>query len=150
MKPDAIEVINGIKQIIFNILLPELQSEQARGQVMYSAILLDHVIARLEIEPALLLEERAELRALLTQARAVLGDDARVREALAASHEVPPSPRALDLANDHMRTLVPALARELPGRSGEAVEELDAAIRAYIRNQHRRDQQIVQVGGLAW
>lgn len=150
MKPDAIEVINGIKQIIFNILLPELQSEQARGQVMYSAILLDHVIARLEIEPALLLEERAELRALLTRARAVLGDDARLGEALAASHEVPPSPRALDLANDRMRTLVPALARELPSNGGEAVEELDAAIRAYIRNQHRRDQQIVQVGGLAW
>jgi hypothetical protein len=149
MQPGATEVLNGIKQIIFNILLPELQTEQARQQAMYSSLLLDHVIARWEIEGALLLEERAELRALLTQALTVV-DDPGIREALAASSETPSAPKALDAENDRMRRLVPALARALPADGGERVLELDAAIRAYIRNQHRRDQAIVQVGGLAW
>ena len=49
-----------------------------------------------------------------------------------------------------MRRLVPMLARLLPLTTDERVLELDAAIRAYIRNQHRRDQAIVQVGALGW
>ena len=150
MRPDGPEVLNGIKQIIFNILLPELQTEQARAQAMYSTLLLDHVIARWEIEGGLLLEERAELRALLTQALRVFGNDERVRGALEASISPATAPRALDAENERMRSLVPALARELPKTGSEEVLELDGAIRAYIRNQHRRDQQIVQVGGLAW
>jgi len=150
MRPDAPEVLNGIKQIIFNILLPELQSEQARAQAMYSTLLLDHVIARWEIEGGLLLEERAELRALLTQAIAVFGNDERIRMALDAAATPSPAPRVLDAENERMRSLVPALARELPDNSDAAVLELDGAIRAYVRNQHRRDQQIVQVGGLSW
>jgi hypothetical protein len=149
MQPGATEVLNGIKQNIFNILLPELQTEQARQQAMYSSLLLDHVIARWEIEGALLLEERAELRALLTQALTVV-DDPGIREALAGSSEAPSGPKALDAENDRMRRLLPALTRTLPADGGERVLELDAAIRAYIRNQHRRDQAIVQVGGLAW
>ncbi|MBI4517236.1 MAG: hypothetical protein HY699_15630 [Deltaproteobacteria bacterium] len=154
MQPDATAVLNGVKQIIFNILLPELQTEQARQQAMYTGLLLDHVIARWEIEGGLLLEERAELRALLTQALAVLGDGGelgpRVRAALEGAAGSGASPRAMDTANERMRTLVPALARALPQDGGERILELDAAMRAYIRNQHRRDQQIVQVGGLAW
>jgi len=150
MRPDGPEVLNGIKQIIFNILLPELQTEQARAQAMYSTLLLDHVIARWEIEGGTLLEERAELRALLTQALTVFGTDERVRAALDGSLSPATSPRALDAENERMRSLVPALARELPHTGSEEVLELDGAIRAYIRNQHRRDQQIVQVGGLAW
>ncbi|MBI1816332.1 MAG: hypothetical protein HYR72_15245 [Deltaproteobacteria bacterium] len=150
MQPGATELLIGIKNIIFNILLPELQSEQARGQVMYSSVLIDHLIARWEIEGPLLLEERAELRALLTQALAVLGDDARIDEALAAASDTVAGPRALAAANERMRTLVPALARALPPEGAARVQELAATIRAYIRNQHRRDQQLVAVGGLEW
>jgi hypothetical protein len=153
MQPGAIEVLNGVKNIILTILVPELQTEQARGQAMYSSLLIDHVIARWEIEGPLLLEERAELRALLTQAVGVLqGEFApRLRAALAATESAPASPRALAAENDRMRTLVPAMARALPpDGDDECVMELDAAIRAYIRNQHRRDQAIVQVGALAW
>jgi hypothetical protein len=154
MQPDATAVLNGIKQIIFSILLPELQTDQARQQAMYSGLLLDHVIARWDIEAALLIEERTELRGLLTQALAVLGDGGeigpRLRTALDAPTATSAGPRALDAENERMRNLVPALARSLPERRDERLLELDAAIRAYDRNQHRRDQQIVQVGGLPW
>ncbi len=153
MQPGAIEVLNGVKNIILNVFVPELQTEQARGQAMYSTLLIDHVIARWEIESPLLLEERGELRALLTQALSVLGEEfgPRLRAALEAAESASAGPRALAAENDRMRTLVPAMARALPASSDdERVMELDGALRTYIRNQHRRDQAIVQVGGLAW
>ncbi len=154
MQPGASEVLNGVKQIIFSILLPELQTEQARQQAMYASLLLDHVVARWDIEGPLLLEERAELRALLTQALAVLGDTgglaSRMREALEAAQLTTAGPRTLDAENERMRSLVPALARAAWATKDERLLELDGAVRAYTRNQHRRDQQIVQVGGLAW
>ncbi len=53
-------------------------------------------------------------------------------------------------ASERMRSLVPALARAVWGTTDEPWLELDAAIRAYARNQHRRDRQIVQVGAVAW
>jgi hypothetical protein len=153
MQPGAPAVLTGVKQIIFNLLVPELQSEQARGQAMYSALLIDHVIARWEIEVPLLLEERAELRALLTQALTVIGGNGtlvpRIREALEATASVSGGPRAIDAGNERMRSLVPVIARSLPS-GGEAALELDAAVRAYIRNQHRRDCEIVAVGEVAW
>ena len=149
MQPGATELLNGIKGIIFNTLMPELQTEQARQQALYSCILLDHLSARWEIEVPQLQEEHAELRALLIQAVAVT-DDARVRDALDGAGEATTAPGALAAANERMRRLIPALSRELPAEHRAAVLELDAAIRAYIRNQHRRDQAVVQIGGLAW
>lgn len=154
MQPGATEVLNGVKQLIFTILLPELQTDQARQQAMFAGLLLDHVAARWEIEGPLLLEERAELRALMTQALAVPGESGglapRVREALEASKTTTGSPRTIDAENERMRSLVPALARIVWGTTDERLLELEGAVRAYTRNQHRRDQQIVQVGGLAW
>jgi len=153
MRPGATELLSGIKDIIFNIFVPELQSEQARAQAMYSSVLIEHLIARWEIEMPLLLEERAELRGLLTQALAVVAGDLgpRVREALAGSENAGGGPKAIDAENERMRTLVPAIHRTLPAKSDEPqTMELDAAIRAYIRNQHRRDKAFVQVGELTW
>jgi len=149
MQPSATDVLNGVKNIIVNIVLPELQTEQARQQVMYSTILIDHVIARWEIERPLMAEEHAELRGLLTQALGVV-DDPRIREALAGGSDAPLSPKALATENERMRRLVPVIARLLPEAKTEPVAELDAAIRAYIRNQHLRDRAMVQVGELAW
>ena len=153
MQPGAAELLNGIKHIIFNIFLPELQTERARAQAMYSSVLIEHLIARWEIEVPLLLEERAELHALLTQALSVVGDvfGPRIHEALAASESATGGPQALAAENERMRTLVPVIHGTLraDGDNSE-VMALDAAIRAYIRNQHRRDQAMVQVGGLAW
>lgn len=152
MQPGATELLNGIKHIIFNIFLPELQTEQARGQAMYSSVLIEHLIARWEIEVPLLLEERGELRTLLTQARALVGNEfeARIDAALAVSESASGGPKAMDAENERMRTLVPAIARSLASDGAAPVMKLDAAIRAYIRNQHRRDQAMVQVGELAW
>ena len=153
MQPGATELLNGIKNIIFNIFVPELQTEQARAQAMYSSVLIEHLIARWEIEVPLLLEERAELRALLTQAFGVVAEEfgARIWEVLGAAENTSGGPKSIDAENERMRTLVPAIARTLPPNSAAPpVMELDAAIRSYIRNQHRRDQAMVLVGGLAW
>ena len=153
MQPGATELLNGIKNILFNVLLPELQTEQARAQAMYSSVLIEHLVARWEIEVPLLLDERAELRGLLTEALAVVGDEfgSRLREALAGSENTGGGPKAIDAQNERMRTLVPVIHRVLPVDGDDPrIMDLDAAIRAYIRNQHRRDEAIVQVGGLAW
>jgi len=153
MRPGATELLNGIKNIIFNIFVPELQTEQARAQAMYSSVLIEHLIARWEIEVPLLLEERAELRPLLTQALGVVAEEfgLRIREALAAAENVGGGPKSIEAENERMRTLVPAIARALPlNPATPPLMELDAAIRSYIRNQHRRDEAMVLVGGLAW
>ena len=154
MQPGATEVLNGVKGILLNMLLPQLQTDQSRQQAMYASLLIEHVIARWEIEGPLLLEERAELRALTMQALAVLGDGSglapRLRAALPTTDAAPAGPRAIEAENERMRSLVPALAREVCGGREERLLELDGAVRAYTRNQHHRDQQIVQVGGLAW
>ena len=153
MQPGATELLNGLKHIIFDIFLPEMQTEQARAQAMYSSVLIEHLIARWEIEVPLLLEERAELRGLLTQALGVVGEEfgPRIREALATSESVAGGPKSIDAENERMRTLVPGIARALPpSGAAQAVWELDAVIRSYIRNQHRRDEAMVLVGELAW
>jgi hypothetical protein len=149
MQPSAIDVLNGVKDIILTMLVPELQTEQARQQALYAGVLLEHVAARWEIEAPLLREEYAELRAVLTRAAGVV-ESPGVRAVLAEPDEAPASSRALASKNEHMRRLLPALARALPTSSDIRVRELEAAIRAYIRNQHRRDEMIVQVGALTW
>lgn len=157
MQPDGRAVLNGVKNIIVNILLPELQTDQSRQQALYATILLDHVVARGEIEGALLLEERAELQALLTQAADALTAAPDVVERIRAALDTPPAaagPQAVDAANERMRSLVPVLARALRQRRGAHLDapllEVDAALRSYVRNQHRRDEQLVQVGALSW
>ena len=153
MQPGATELLNGIKHIIFNIFVPELQTEQARAQAMYSSVLIEHLIARWEIEVPQLLEERAELRSLRTPALGVVADEfgPRIREALVAAESVSGGPKRIAAENEQLRTLVPAIARALPlSSAAQPVLELDAAIRSYVRNQHRRDEAMVLIGGLAW
>jgi hypothetical protein len=154
MQPGPIELLNGVKMIIMSALVPELQTEAARAQALYTTVLLDHLIARWGIESPLLLDERAELRGLLAQALRVLRDrpelEASVRAALAEPGEVPGSPGPLYRETDQMRRLVPQVAAAL-GDSDEAEHrEWAASLHAYIRNQHRRDLQLVEVGAIGW
>jgi hypothetical protein len=155
MQPGPIELLNGIKMIIMNALLPEVQTETARAQAMYTTVLLDHLIMRWGIEEPLLVEERAELRALLTRALGVLRDrpklEVDLRGALAEPHGAPVNTEALHRETDSLRRLVPELAAALcEPRDAQGHREVAAALHAYIRNQHRRDLQLVQVGAIGW
>jgi len=150
MQPDAIDILNGVKHIIVNMLLPELQTEQTRQQAMLTTVLLDHVVARWRTEVPLLQEEHAELRAVLTQALAVTPDP-RLRETLQASVTTPTTADPLRGANERMRCLLPALHRAVNATGSDAPQQaLAAAIQTYLRNQHRRDLKIVEVGALGW
>ena len=155
MQPGPIELLNGIKQIIGNALLGELQTETARAQAMYVIVLIDHLIARWDIEGPLLVEERAELRALLTRAAAALRDHSALTAQIRATLEAPESSSASALAlsteTRRMRSLVPAIAPVVAkADKQEPVRELADLLHMYIRNQHRRDLQLVQVGALGW
>jgi hypothetical protein len=153
VRPAPIELLSGIKQIITNALLPELQTEQARQQALFTTVLLDHLAARWENEVPLLLEERSELVVLMRRALAAVGDTSelgqRLRQALPEQPDRELGPGALDRENERMRMLLPELARSEAVRNPDS-SDLDTALRSYVRRQHRRDQEIVRIGGLSW
>ncbi len=153
MQPGVVEALNGIKKVMLEVLLPELQSAQARGQVLYAGVLLDHLAARWEIEYPLLAEERADLSSLLAEARERLGGsaaelerriDALLGPAEPGAGQVP-GPAQLVSDNAAMREVVAALVSR-----SSLPEPMAASLHAYLRRQHHRDERLVAVGALSW
>ena len=76
MRPTSDELIVGIRNVLEDVLMPELQSDWAQTMGAQMALMLQHLEGRGEREPAFLRGENAKLEGVLAQANEVLGDAA--------------------------------------------------------------------------
>ncbi len=76
MRPTTDELIAGMRNVLEDVLAPELESDWARTMGTQMALMLRHLEGRAEREPRLLEEENARLAAALARANAALGERA--------------------------------------------------------------------------
>jgi hypothetical protein len=143
MQPGVVEVLRGVRKVLGEVLLPELQTAQARAQATYALILIDHLTARWAIEHRLLADEEAELRPLVERYGVASGLTPPAGAARATTAAADP----LALAH-RVRQLRAALV-DLAGRPGFPAEA-EAQLQAYLEHQNARDKELVAVGELGW
>ena len=76
MRPTSDELIVGMRNVLEDVLIPELESDWARTMGAQMALMLQHLEGRTAREPVFLAEENARLEAALADANAALGEDA--------------------------------------------------------------------------
>ncbi len=76
MRPTTDELIAGMRNVLEDVLIPELQSDWAQAMGAQMALMLQHVEGRAEREPGFLAGENAKLEGALATANAALGADA--------------------------------------------------------------------------
>lgn len=76
MRPTTDELIVGMRNVLEDVLIPELQSDWAQTMGTQMALMLRHVEGRAEREPVFLREENGKLEAVLAKANDGLGGDA--------------------------------------------------------------------------
>jgi len=116
MKPNAEEVLRGVQGALLTYVLPEVQTEYARTQVMITYALLGIVATQHDGAAQRLVDDSAALRALAERgAEALAGDAAHVDLAealgsLARGSETSVRISELSAANGQLRAAIAQLA----------------------------------------
>ncbi len=76
VRPTTDELIVGIRNVLEDVLVPELQSDWAQAMGTQMALMLQHLEGREEREPNFLAEENSKLEEVLGKANTALGSAA--------------------------------------------------------------------------
>ena len=136
MRPNSVEVLQGIQGTLMTYVQPEVQSDYARTELMLVNMLLGIVANAWDGSAQLLVDDNAALRDLVGDAAKVLGSQpvdgaGELRDELAAlASETDTSVRISDLssANDRLRDAVARLGVLLQGSATQEHVELRANI----------------------
>ncbi len=76
VRPTSDELIAGMRHVLEDVLIPELQSDWAQAMGTQMALMLEHLEGRTEREPAFLAAENGKLEGALATANEALGERA--------------------------------------------------------------------------
>ena len=76
MRPTTEELIVGMRNVLEDVLVPELQSDWAQAMGTQMALMLQHLEGRAEREPRFMAGENAKLEGVLAKANGALGEEA--------------------------------------------------------------------------
>ena len=76
MRPTTDELIVGMRNVLEDVLVPELESDWAQTMGTQMALMLQHIEGRAEREPRFMAEENAKLEDVLAKANGALGEEA--------------------------------------------------------------------------
>ncbi|MYI86348.1 MAG: hypothetical protein F4081_06075 [Dehalococcoidia bacterium] len=112
MRPTSDELIVGMRNVLEDVLIPELQSDWAQAMGTQMALMLQHLEGRETREPDFLAGENAKLEGVLAKANDALGGDAVA---------VPERPAAegLEGLREHNETLREAITSAIPAADGQ-------------------------------
>lgn len=113
MRPTSDELIAGMRHVLEDVLMPELESDWANAMGAQMALMLRHVEGRAEREPRLLAAENARLAAALARANDVLGE-----RAVAAPDE--PAEASLEALRERNAALREAISAALAAEAARA------------------------------
>lgn len=102
MRPTTDELIVGIRNVLEDVLIPELQSDWAQAMGTQMALMLEHLEGREEREPDFLVEENSKLEEVLDKANGVLG-------AAAITAPEKPTEESLETLREHNESLREAI-----------------------------------------
>ncbi len=112
MRPTTDELIVGIRNVLEDVLVPELQSDWAQTMGTQMALMLHHLEGRAEREPGFLRQENARLGEALAKANGVLG-------AAAPAAPTPPAGESLDELREHNAALRDAITAAIEAAYAE-------------------------------
>lgn len=137
MRPNSEEVLRGAQQALLTYVLPELQSDYARTELMAIIALLGIVGGEQDGSAQRLVDDNASFRALARRTGDALQMHAAklAAELRALSAEQDTSVRIADLraANNRVREAIARAGVWLEGRGEPALRELRAAIIDHLR-----------------
>jgi hypothetical protein len=142
VRPNAEELLKGIQRSLMSYVMPEVQSDHARAEVMFSNLMLGVLTRDLDGAAQLLVEDNASLReaardgATTLTGAGVAADLASELEGLAASSD--PSLRLSDLAraNEELTSAIARLA--VLAEERPELAELRADVIAVLRTRAER------------
>ena len=76
MRPTTDELLVGMRNVLEDVLVPELESDWAQTMGTQMALMLQHLEGRGEREPRFMAEENAKLEDVLAKANGALGEEA--------------------------------------------------------------------------
>ena len=76
MRPTTDELLVGMRNVLEDVLVPELESDWAQTMGTQMALMLQHLEGRGEREPRFMAEENAKLEDVLAKANGGLGEEA--------------------------------------------------------------------------
>lgn len=139
MRPNSEEVLRGVQQSLLTYVLPELQTEYARTELMVIIALLGIVVGEWDDAAQHVLDDNAALRELAHRGAEALasrsGAAALVDELRSLAGEVDASVRIPDLsaANERLHDAIGRLGVFLQDRDKSELLELRAAIIERLR-----------------
>lgn len=134
MRPTAIELVTRIRQAIDDTILPKVEDKIAASSLRSARVLLDHLAARLEHEPAFLAADNADAHAVLDRAMAAMStaDAEPIRAAVAAAEAGDPAQANDDL--QHGVELALAAVRRAPSAA------IHDELKAYLARRLERER----------
>jgi hypothetical protein len=165
MHPDIGDLIQGIKRVLAEEILPALNNTFAREQLAYTLFLCEHVAARWDQAHIYVIQEHDDLRETLaavldigrrrrTPAPAFRALLDAVAVSLTTEETAAPRPlRALSAANTELKT---ALVRLLEACEDAAAVDQDilaqmrATLRGFMKRQLGRDEEWVSTAQIGW
>lgn len=139
MRPNSEELLRGVQSSLITYVLPELQSEYARTELMLAHVLLGIVAGEWEGAAQQLIDDNAALRDLAARAAAVTG--APIADELRSlSSEADATLRLSELssANDRLRDAIGRLGVALQDADAAPLRELRAAVIERLRLEAER------------
>ena len=143
MRPNSVEVLQGIQGTLMTYIQPEVQSDYARTELMLVNMLLGIVANQWDGSAQVLVDDNAALRDLVSDAAKVLGSQPAdgagelVDELAALAAETDMSVRIADLsaANDRLRDAVSRLGVLLQSSALQEHAELRARVIEHLQDE---------------
>jgi hypothetical protein len=152
MRPTAREIIEGIIDSLERVVMPVTEDKWAASVLRSSVSLLTHLAVRADQERRILLEDTADVRAVLAQLADRLGSSpaaAGLRQSITALRDQAPvpedDPAALDALNEKHQEIVEkiladrALAATRPAPQDPSLRD---DLRRYLRRRLEREQSL--------
>jgi hypothetical protein len=138
MRPSGEELLRGVQGTLLTYVLPELQTEYARTELMLAHVLIGIVASEWDTNAQQLIDDNAALRGLCGQGAEALAGEAIADElrALAAGSDSSLRLSELMVSNDELRSAIGRLGVMLQSAPGNA--ELRAAVIERLRLEAER------------
>lgn len=139
MRPNSEELLRGVQSSLITYVLPELQTEYAKTELMLAHVLLGIVAGEWDSAAQQLIDDNAALRELAHRGSDVLGTPlAGELRSLAAESDHSLRLSELSLANDRLRDAIGRLGVALQDADSPSQGDLRAAIIERLRLEAER------------
>jgi len=146
MRPTSRELIEGVVAAIERDVAPGVSDRWAASALRSAVQLLNHLAVRVEKEAALLIEDNADARRVLSSISVQIGSSAAaaalrplIEEALKTPEPPPYDPPRLDEANEALQGVIERVLRDEALAANAQTEAIRIELHRYLRRRLERE-----------